>query len=171
AEYLPKFLADKDADFVTCTPREAKLAGLHRFAAAGAAVRYGHVHANEVEEILALDIALRRNDQDWFETLPEEITSQLVGKVYYGHLMCHVMHQDYIVKKGADPKAIKAKMLEILDQRGAEYPAEHNVGHLYKAKPELAEHYKRCDPTNTFNPGIGKMSRARSYADMETAAE
>ncbi|MEM7439030.1 MAG: D-lactate dehydrogenase [Pseudomonadota bacterium] len=165
AEFLPEFLDGRDADFVTCTAREAKIAGLHRFAAAGAAVRYGHVHARDVEEILALDIALRRNDEDWFETLPDEITDQLLGKVYYGHLMCHVMHQDYIVKKGADPKAIKAKMLEILDQRGAEYPAEHNVGHLYRAKRELAAHYKACDPTNSFNPGIGKMSKAKFYGD------
>ncbi|MEM9898199.1 MAG: D-lactate dehydrogenase [Pseudomonadota bacterium] len=165
AEFLPGFFEDRDADFVTCDAREAKIAGLHRFAAAGAAVRYGHVHANEVEEILALDIALRRNDEDWFETLPPEITDQLLGKVYYGHLMCHVMHQDYIVKKGCDPKALKAEMLKILDKRGAEYPAEHNVGHLYKAKEKLAAHYRACDPTNTFNPGIGKMSRARNYAE------
>ncbi|MCY4180163.1 MAG: D-lactate dehydrogenase, partial [Litoreibacter sp.] len=140
AAFLPKFLEDRDAEFTVCNPREAKLAGLHRFAAAGAAVRYGHVHASEVEEILALDIALRRNDRDWFEHLPAEITDQLLGKVYYGHLMCHVMHQDYIVKKGCDAKALKAKMLELLDARGAEYPAEHNVGHLYKAKPDLAAH-------------------------------
>lgn len=163
AAFLPGFFGSRSAEFVSCTPRDAKIAGLHRFAAAGAAVRYGHVHSDEVEEILALDIALRRDDRDWFETLPPEIADQLVGKVYYGHLMCHVMHQDYIVKKGCDPKAIKAAMLKILDERGAEYPAEHNVGHLYKAKPDLAEHYRRCDPTNSFNPGIGKMSKTRNY--------
>ncbi|MES0825047.1 D-lactate dehydrogenase [Ruegeria sp. SCP11] len=165
AAFLPDFFEGRGAEFITCTPREAKIAGLHRFAAAGAAVRYGHVHADEVEEILALDIALRRNDRDWFETLPAEISDQLVGKVYYGHLMCHVMHQDYIVKKGCDPKEIKAAMLRILDERGAEYPAEHNVGHLYKAKPDLAAHYTSCDPTNSFNPGIGKMSKARNYGE------
>jgi D-lactate dehydrogenase len=164
AGFLPAFLEGKPADFTICTAREAKLAGLHRFAAAGAAMRYAVIHHKEVEEIIALDIALRRNDTDWFERLPPEITDQLVGKVYYGHLMCHVMHQDYMVKKGCDPKAVKAAMLEILDARGAEYPAEHNVGHLYKAKPALAAFYQSCDPTNSFNPGIGKMSRARNYA-------
>jgi len=54
-------------------------------------------------------------------------------------------------------------MLALLDARGAEYPAEHNVGHLYAAKPDLAAHYKACDPTNSFNPGIGKMSRCKHY--------
>lgn len=150
--------------FFECDPREAKMAGLHRFAAAGAAVRYMAVHRAEVEDIIALDIALRRNDQDWFEELPPEIADQLVSSLYYGHFMCHVLHQDYIVKKGADAKALKAAMLELLDKRGAEYPAEHNVGHLYPAKPNLAAFYKSVDPTNSMNPGIGKMSRRKNYA-------
>ncbi|MEL6518955.1 MAG: D-lactate dehydrogenase, partial [Pseudomonadota bacterium] len=77
-------------------------------------------------------------------------------------------HHDYVVKKGEDPKAIKAAMLKLLDQRGAEYPAEHNVGHLYQAKEKLAEHYRTCDPTNSFNPGIGKMSKARNYLEDVT---
>lgn len=154
--------ADK-LEFFECDDREAKMAGLLRFAAAGAAVRYMNVHRNEVEDIIALDIALRRNDEAWFEELPKEISDQLVSKLYYGHFMCHVLHQDYIVRKGADPKALKAKMLEILDQRGAEYPAEHNVGHLYAAKPDLAAFYKSVDPTNSMNPGLGKMSRNKNY--------
>ena len=177
ANWLPGFLAGRDADMFECTPREAKIAGLHRFAAAGAAVRYKAVHGSEVEDILALDVALRRNDTDWLEVLPPEIEAQIEHKLYYGHFMCHVMHQDYVVKKGCDPKALKAMMLKLFDLRGAEYPAEHNVGHLYKAKPDLAAHYRRCDPTNSFNPGIGKTSRKRHYgADCgcgtyQTAAE
>ncbi|MEM9630115.1 MAG: D-lactate dehydrogenase [Pseudomonadota bacterium] len=146
-----------------CDEKEAGKAMLHRFAAAGAAVRYGAVHTKDCEDILALDIALRRNDDDWFEKLPPEIEDQIAAKLYYGHFLCHVLHQDYVVKKGCDPKALKAAMLELLDKRGAEYPAEHNVGHLYKAKPALANHYKSLDPTNSFNPGIGKMSREKNY--------
>ncbi|WP_299474942.1 D-lactate dehydrogenase [uncultured Roseibium sp.] len=147
-----------------CDDKEAGKAMLHRFAAAGAAVRYGAVHTGACEDILALDIALRRNDEDWFEQLPEEIEDQLAAKLYYGHFLCHVLHQDYVVKKGCDPKKLKARLLEILDQRGAEYPAEHNVGHIYTAKPALANHYQSLDPTNSFNPGIGKMSREKHYA-------
>ena len=163
ADWLPGFLEARNADFFQCSGREAKIAGLHRFAAAGAAVRYMAIHSREVEDIIALDVALRRNERDWLEVLPPEIEEQLVHKLYYGHFMCHVMHQDYVVRKGADPKAIKAAMLRIFDERGAEYPAEHNVGHLYKAKPDLAAHYRECDPTNSFNPGIGKMTKSRNY--------
>ncbi|MEM1399859.1 MAG: D-lactate dehydrogenase [Pseudomonadota bacterium] len=161
--YLSAHLDGTNGDWFACTPREGKIAGLHRFAAAGAAVRYQAVHGNEVEDILALDIALRRNDRDWFEVLPPELEQGLIHKLYYGHFFCHVLHQDYIVRKGVDTAALKAKMLEILDQRGAEYPAEHNVGHLYTAKPDLAAFYKSCDPTNSLNPGLGKMSKQKNY--------
>ncbi|WP_406870328.1 D-lactate dehydrogenase [Thioclava sp. 'Guangxiensis'] len=153
----------EDADFFACDARETKIAGLHRFAAAGAAVRYMALHEKDVADIVALDIALRRNDEDWFETLPAALDAQIAHKLYYGHFFCHVLHQDYVVKKSADPKVLKYAMLEILDQRGAEYPAEHNVGHLYEAKPELAAHYCACDPTNSFNPGLGKQSRKKHY--------
>ncbi len=146
-----------------CDPAEAKKAMLHRFVAASAAVRYGAVHPEEVEDILALDIALRRNDEDWFERLPPEIEAKIERKIYYGHFLCHVLHQDYVVKKGCDPKALKAEMLALLDARGAEYPAEHNVGHIYAAKPDLAAHYVALDPTNSFNPGIGRTSRLRFH--------
>ncbi len=163
-DYLTTLFADKDGDFIECTPREGKLAGLNRFAAAGAAIRYQNVHQNDVEDILALDIALKRNERAWLEELPPSIADKLVHKLYYGHFFCHVLHQDYIVKKGVDVVALKAEMLDLLDQRGAEYPAEHNVGHIYKAKPDLADFYKSIDPTNSFNPGIGKMSRCKHYA-------
>ncbi|WP_422528032.1 D-lactate dehydrogenase [Serratia fonticola] len=164
-QYLQSYFAQANGDFFVCTPEEGKKAFLHRFAAAGAAVRYHAVHADQVEDILPLDIALRRNDTEWFETLPPEIDNQLVHKLYYGHFMCHVFHQDYVVKKGADSHALKEQMLAILNQRGAEYPAEHNVGHLYHAKPDLQAFYQDADPTNSFNPGIGKTSKQKNWGN------
>jgi D-lactate dehydrogenase len=116
-----------------------------------------------VEDIVALDIALRRNDQDWFEHLPPELEKPILHKLYYGHFFCHVFHQDYIIAKGHDPIAMEEEMLTLLDARGAEYPAEHNVGHLYHAKPALQAHYRALDPCNCFNPGIGKTSRKAEW--------
>lgn len=137
---------------------------LHRFAVASAAVRYRAVHSDEVEDIVALDVALRRNDRKWFERLPESIDKQISHKLYYGHFMCHVFHQDYIVRKGNNCTALEHEMLELLDQRGAQYPAEHNVGHQYKAKPALQQFYRQLDPTNSLNPGIGKTSKKKYWA-------
>jgi D-lactate dehydrogenase len=161
--YLATRFPSRAGDFFECTPDEGEKAFLHRFAAAGAAVRYREVHRNEVEDILALDIALRRNDTDWFERLPPDIERDVIHKLYYGHFFCHVFHQDYIVRKGVDPIALEHRMLHRLDQRGAEYPAEHNVGHLYKAKPALAQFYKILDPRNALNPGIGQTSRSEDW--------
>lgn len=161
--YLKDRYPNGDGDFFECSEVEAAKAFLHRFAVAGAAVRYRAVHSREVEDIIALDVALRRNDRDWFETLPPAINQYVIKKLYYGHFLCHVFHQDYIVVKGADPVAIEHEMHEILDRRGAEYPAEHNVGHLYKAKPALLAHYRALDPCNSFNPGIGGTARGAHW--------
>lgn len=163
--WLTEYFKDADGDFFVCTPEEGSKAFLHRFAAAGAAIRYQAVHADEVEDILALDIALRRNDTEWFEHLPAEIDSKLVHKLYYGHFMCYVFHQDYIVKKGVDPHEVKEQMLALLRERGAQYPAEHNVGHLYEADENLKRHYRENDPTNSMNPGIGKTSKLKYWGE------
>lgn len=163
--YLRDNLQSTNAGWFACNDREASLAGLHRFAAAGAAVRYRAVHAGEVADIVALDVALPRNARDWFEVLPPELDAAIEHKLYYGHFFCHVLHQDYIVKNGFDPAHVKEQLLALLAQRGAKYPAEHNVGHLYPAEEPLATFYRECDPTNAFNPGIGQTSRQPHYRD------
>ncbi|MNZ34318.1 D-lactate dehydrogenase [compost metagenome] len=167
--WLSEFFKTAEGDFFACTPEEGSKAFLHRFAAAGAAIRYQAVHSEEVEDILALDIALRRNDTEWFEQLPPEIDSKLVHKLYYGHFMCHVFHQDYIVKKGVDAHALKDEMLELLRARGAQYPAEHNVGHLYEAPDTLKRFYRENDPTNSMNPGIGKTTKHKYWREAITS--
>lgn len=155
------FSKSNAGNFFECSENEAKRAYLHRFAAAGAAVRYQTMHANEVGDILSLDIALPRNEQNWFEHLPAEIEQQIDKKLYYGHFFCHVFHQDYVLKKGVDAIALKKQMSSLLDARGAKYPAEHNVGHLYEAEGPLKQFYKQLDPTNSFNPGVGKMEKTQ----------
>jgi D-lactate dehydrogenase len=155
------FSQSKTGSFIICDNNEAKRAYLHRFAAAGAAMRYHTMFEKDVGEILALDIALPRNQLDWFEKLPDDLSNQIDKKLYYGHFFCYVFHQDYILKKGTDAKQVKKRMLEILNDRGAKYPAEHNVGHLYEATSDLKAFYRDLDPTNTFNPGIGMMERTK----------
>jgi D-lactate dehydrogenase len=157
------FSGSTSGAFFECDADEGRKAFLHRFAIAGAAIRYREAHRSSVEDILALDIALRRNDRDWVETLPQEMEEQIIHKLYYGHFFCHVFHQDYIVRKGIDPIEMEHRMWKLLDARRAEYPAEHNVGHLYVAKPALAGFYRKLDPTNTFNPGIGHTSKKKHW--------
>jgi len=166
--FLQSIFPSANGDFFECTPVEAEKAFLHRFAAAGAAVRYRAIHREEVEDIVALDIALKRNELNWFESLPEEVSAPMIHKLYYGHFFCHVFHQDYIIKKGHSTAEIEHRMWALLDKRGAEYPAEHNVGHLYDAKPALIEHYRSLDPCNCFNPGVGRTSKYAHWGQART---
>ncbi|MDA7681677.1 D-lactate dehydrogenase [Verrucomicrobiales bacterium] len=145
----------KGVGFFECNETEQEASLLHRFAAAGAAIRYQTMNQKETEEVLALDIALLGNDSEWMERIPNDLEQHLDLSLYYGHFMCHVFHHDYILKKGTNVKAIKDKLLQRLDEKNAKYPAEHNVGHMYPADKSLREHYEKLDPTNTFNPGIG----------------
>jgi len=157
------FAVHSTGSYFACMEEEGRKAFLHRFAVAGAAIRYRDTHRAEVEDIVALDIALRRNDREWVEKIPADLEQHMLHKLYYGHFFCHVFHQDYIVKKGTNPLDIEHQMWKLLDERRAEYPAEHNVGHLYVAKPALANFYRKLDPTNTFNVGIGHTSKLKYW--------
>lgn len=163
--FLDGFFAGREGGFFACDAEEGRKAFLLRFAVAGAAVRYRAVHRAQVEDIVALDVALRRDDRAWVEGLPADLAATMVARLYYGHFFCHVFHQDYIVTKGVDPLAVEHRLWELLDARGAEYPAEHNVGHLYRAKPALAAFYRGLDPGNVFNPGIGQTSKRRDWRE------
>jgi D-lactate dehydrogenase len=147
-----------------CTQDEGERAFLHRFAAAGAISRYRIMHQGEIAGIVSLDVALRRNDEEWYAPFPPDITDKLNAQLHCAHFLCHVFHEAYIVKKGVDVAALKARMLEHLEARGAQYPAEHNVGHLYAAKPALLAFYRRLDPTNAMNAGIGQATKLKNWA-------
>jgi D-lactate dehydrogenase len=161
--YLQQFFKAAEGDYFECTPEESDKAILHRFVAGGAIGRYHVMHSKQLGEMMTVDVALRRNDAVWFEELPPEIDALIADKFYYGHLFCHVMHQNYVLKKGVNAKALKQQILDSFDARGAEYPAEHNVGHEYAAKADLKQFYQVLDPTNSFNPGIGKTSKFRRW--------
>ena len=161
--YFNGFFNENEGGFFECSEKEGNKAILHRFTAASAFGRYAVLNASKIGGTMSMDIAFPRNEKQWFETLPKEIDDMFDMKLYYGHLFCHVLHQNYIVKKGVDTKHLKRELLKYYDSRGAEYPAEHNVGHEYKAKSILLEFYKALDPTNSFNPGIGQSSKLKHW--------
>ncbi len=161
--FFKKFFKNNDGSFFICTKKEAKKALLHRFVAASAIGRFHALNHEKLGDMMSMDIAFPRNEQNWFEKLPKKLNDAFEMKLYYGHLFCHVLHQNYILKKGFDAKSIKKELLDIYDSRGAEYPAEHNVGHEYFAKPSLIKFYKELDPINGFNPGIGKTSKLKNW--------
>ncbi len=146
-----------------CDAEETKKIILNRFVFAGATARLAILDKNSNSEILALDVAHRRNQDDWDEVLPKTIADKIHKSLHVGHFFCNVFHREYAVKKGSNNNAVKQMLLDRLDKMGAKFPAEHNVGHLYKAEPNHKEFFKSLDPTNSFNPGIGQMSKKSFY--------
>ena len=162
--YLASVFPSASGDFFECDDEEGAAAYRHRYAIGGASVRYRAVHPDTVENIVALDLALPRNTQDWRENLPEALQQSILRRIRCGHFFCQVFHYDYVVRKGEDWMALENRIIDHLDDRGIEFPSEHNVGHLYRAKPVLVDFYRSLDPTNSLNPGIGQTSKKKNWA-------
>jgi len=162
---LTEFFAEtaRSGSFFRCSPSEATSAMLLRFGAASAMTRYANLRRKDVSGLLSFDVALRRDDEDWLEVLPDDISAQLVVSSYYGHFFCHVMHQDHIVAKGVDSGALKRRMVALLEERGAALPAEHNYGRIYAVPAALEAHYRELDPGNVFNAGMGGTSPRKHW--------
>lgn len=162
--YLAATISNLPAAYLVCARQEGEDAFLHRFVAAGAAVRFRSLNPATSSGILSLDIALPRNKQDWAETLPPRLAEQIAKTLSYGHFFCHVFHQDYVAVAHCHLERLKEDLLAFHDARGAKYPAEHGVGHLYHAEEALERHFHALDPTNIFNPGVGRLPRNKNWA-------
>ena len=162
---LTRFFTQGQGDFFLCNQHEARDAFLVRFGVGGCTISYcDYLGYDPDRRLVAFDVALRRNDQSWRIELPPELAEQVQVDSCCGHFFCYVNHQDYVLKPGVDAKTFKQAVIAVLEQRGAKYPAEHNVGHLYCASDEHAAHWQTLDPTNSFNPGIGKTSKKKFWA-------
>ncbi|WP_241594945.1 D-lactate dehydrogenase [Rosenbergiella epipactidis] len=161
---LNTFFSDQQGDYFICDKNEAQDAFLIRFAVGGAAISYcDYLGIDPNERLIAFDAAFRRNDEQWLFDLPAHLQDQIQADSCCGHFFCLVNHQDYILKPGVDGKQFKQEVIDYIEQRGARYPAEHNVGHLYAAKEDYQQHWRELDPTNSCNPGIGKTSRRKFW--------
>ena len=163
-QLLENFFREQNGEFFLCNAREAADAFLVRFGVGGCTISYcDYLGYNPDERLVAFDVALRRNDESWRLVLPDHLAAQVQVDSCCGHFFCFVNHQDYVLKPGVDAKAFKAAVIKVLEQRGAKYPAEHNVGHLYHASCEHEQHWRQLDPTNSCNPGIGKTSKKKYW--------
>lgn len=158
------FADPASGEFFACTEDEGERAVLHRFVAGGASARFHMVRPKDTGGLMPTDAALPRNYDDWHRVVPDDVREQLAGPFVLAHFLCHVFHFDFVAKPGVDVEALRARFEAHLDSIGAKYPAEHNVGHLFEAEPDLRDFYRQLDPTNTFNAGVGQMSKKKHYA-------
>ncbi|MEZ7519146.1 MULTISPECIES: D-lactate dehydrogenase [unclassified Psychrobacter] len=162
-DFLQNYLQQYQGTLHVCTELESQSLLIFRSAATAAMFRYHNLNQDKFGELLSTDIALPRNAVDWDETLPKHLQEQVSKTFYLGHFFCHVMHQDYLLKPKTNAKQFKEDLLAFYDKRHIEYPAEHNVGHVYPAKAELHYFYKKLDPTNSLNPGIGQTEKWKNW--------
>ena len=142
-------------NLLICSTKESKKLTLNRFVFAGASARCANLSRNANPDLLPFDVALKRNDDNWFHDIALDAKKDVLKTLTVGHFFCLVFHREYVIKKGINNNIVKDKVLKWFDEIGAKYPAEHNVGHVYEANDNLRKFYQKLDPTNTFNPGIG----------------
>ena len=144
-------------NLLICSTKESKKLTLNRFVFAGASARCANISRNANPDLLPFDVALKRNDDNWFHDIALDAKKDVLKTLTVGHFFCLVFHREYVIKKGINNNIVKDKILKWFDEIGAKYPAEHNVGHVYEADDNLRKFYKKLDPCNIFNPGIGKL--------------
>ena len=165
-KYLSQFFADnKQGTYIICTDKERKSATTIRFVVANALNRYLALFNNPHYKMLSYDVAYARNDYDTLnDIIPENVQSAILYRNHVSHFFCHVQHQFYICDNSImSVEEIDENFKKMFKKRGAKYPAEHNVGHKYQAEGHLKQFYQKLDPTNTFNAGVGKMSKNKFY--------
>ena len=119
-----------------------------------------NISKNANPDLLPFDVALKRNDDNWFHDIALDAKNDVLKTLTVGHFFCLVFHREYVIKKSINNNIVKDKVLKWFDEIGAKYPAEHNVGHVYEADDNLKRFYKKLDPCNIFNPGIGKTPKS-----------
>ena len=164
--YLKQFCkAHADIGYIICNEREHKSAVDLRFAAGNGMMRYEIMAKNENLQLLNYDVAYPRNAPDVIgEICPPEIEDALYIKNHISHFFCHVTHQGYLVDTSiCDYKTVDTAFIKFFKQQGAMYPAEHNFGNKYHAPEQVQDFYKHLDPCNSFNAGVGLMSKQKFY--------
>ena len=89
-----------------------------------------------------------------------------VKRMRYSHFACNVVHEDLAFRPDVD--ALQAKMnLKQTVEHGCngKLPAEHGHGTEYVAPLETQERWRKMDPLNVMNPGIGGLSSDPKYKE------
>ena len=92
-------------------------------------------------------------------------------RMRYSHFACNVVHEDLAYDNDATTTAERvhdAKMAlkhSVEEACHGKLPAEHGHGTEYTAPPATQERWKRMDPLNVLNPGIGGLSEQFRYKD------
>ena len=90
-----------------------------------------------------------------------------IKRMRYSHFGCNVVHEDLAYAPGVDIQKVKYEFKKHVEyQCGGKLPAEHGHGTEYPAPPATQERWKRMDPLNVCNPGVGGLSDQFAYKEQ-----
>ena len=93
---------------------------------------------------------------------------QPLKRMRYSHFACNVVHEDLAYGPEVDMAAAKHEFkTAVATKSHGKLPAEHGHGTEYVAPEVTQARWKRMDPLNVFNPGIGGLSSKFRYAQEE----
>jgi len=105
--------------------------------------------------------ALSRDQDDKSEPLP-------VKRMRYSHFGCNVVHEDLAYEAGVDVHSAKMALKKSVEYRyNGKLPAEHGHGTEYEAPNATQKRWKKMDPLNVLNPGVGGLSAKLRYEDEQ----
>jgi D-lactate dehydrogenase (quinone) len=85
-------------------------------------------------------------------------------RMRYSHFACNVVHEDLAYGPEVDIEEAKHTLKKVIEYEcGGKLPAEHGHGTEYIAPPETQERWKKMDPFNVLNPGVGGLSNKFGY--------
>jgi D-lactate dehydrogenase len=93
-------------------------------------------------------------------------------RMRYSHFACNVVHEDVAFAPGVDVDTVKLQLKESVEQDcHGKLPAEHGHGTEYHAPEETQARWKRMDPLNVMNPGVGGLPSTYSYKETTVVEE
>jgi D-lactate dehydrogenase len=82
----------------------------------------------------------------------------------YSHFACNVVHEDLAYPLEVDAMQAKIGLKKTVENLcHGKLPAEHGHGTEYTAPADTQGRWKRMDPLNVLNAGIGGLSMAPEY--------
>mmetsp|Transcript_10444 Transcript_10444/g.22639 ORF Transcript_10444/g.22639 Transcript_10444/m.22639 type:complete len:391 (-) Transcript_10444:399-1571(-) len=155
---LDKFAAASGGDVAvyTCSDDDKKAATYFRFTAASA---FRTWCIGSGLEGISTDYALPLKEV----SAPALDEGVVALRMRYSHFGCNVVHEDVAFKRGVDAHWQHEHLKHLVEEKGGKLPAEHGHGTEYHAPEETQKRWKKMDPLNVFNPGVGGLSTQLRY--------
>jgi len=111
---------------------------------------------------ISVDYALPKNSS---EPPPlDDDSPQPTQRMRYSHFGCNVVHEDLAYESGVDTHAAKMALKHVVDEVcHGRLPSEHGHGTEYHAPEDTQKRWRKMDPLNVMNPGVGGMSTKLRY--------